>query len=58
MTEAFSVTAPTGGMIIVDNCALIGATLWETSSGASTEVYMVGVAKLATQTGMVGFPTA
>ena len=58
ITEAFSVTAPTGGTIIVDNCSLIGAGLWETSAGASTEVQMVGVAKLATQTGGIGFATA
>ena len=60
LTEAFDITAggSPNGLIIVKNCSLTGAALWETSAGASTELMMVGVAKLATQTGMITFPTA
>ena len=58
MTEAFSVTSPTGGTILVHDCAMVGAALWEASAGASTEVQMVLLPKNAAQTGGIGFATA
>lgn len=53
MTEALSVAAGTspGGMIILKNCTLVGATDWE-ASGESARVYIDGAAPTNNTSGL------
>lgn len=51
MTEAFDLDAATGGMIILKNCTLVGATDWEANVESAT-VYIDGAAPTNNTSGL------